>query len=335
MTIKRTDKGWLVDIQPGGRGARRFRKTLKTKADALRWEAHVRANVTQAPEWAPKRRDTRRLTELVDTWHELHGQHLRSDAYAMLKRLAKALGNPVADRITTQLFANYRTARLNDGVTANTVNREHAYLRAMFNELARLGHWKEKNPLQALRQLSVSETELTYLTVEQIKALLVALKESRNPDAYLVTRLCLATGARWGEAQNLRAEHVRLDPPAVQYVGTKTDRNRVLPITRELAEEITQGRMRGRLFGPCRDAFKKAVERAGIELPDGQLTHVLRHTFASHFMQGGGNILALQRALGHQDLKMTMRYSHLSPDHLQDVVRLNPLAKVDSESSLA
>tara|TARA_R110001583_G_C5512965_1_gene396869 strand:- start:684 stop:842 length:159 start_codon:yes stop_codon:yes gene_type:complete len=38
-----------------------------------------------------------------------------------------------------------------------------------------------------------------------------------------------------------------------------------------------------------------------------------------------GNILALQKILGHSDIKMTMRYAHLSPDYLEEAIRLNPL----------
>lgn len=44
--------------------------------------------------------------------------------------------------------------------------------------------------------------------------------------------------------------------------------------------------------------------------------HLLRHTFASHFVMSGGNILALQKILGHSDVKMTMIYAHLAPDFL-------------------
>ncbi len=46
--------------------------------------------------------------------------------------------------------------------------------------------------------------------------------------------------------------------------------------------------------------------------------HALRHTFASHYMMAGGNILTLQKILGHSDIKMTMIYAHLAPDYLGD-----------------
>ncbi|MGD9889589.1 MAG: tyrosine-type recombinase/integrase [Halothiobacillaceae bacterium] len=60
-------------------------------------------------------------------------------------------------------------------------------------------------------------------------------------------------------------------------------------------------------------------------LADRQLTHVLQRKFASYFMQNGGNILTLQKVLGYQSLQMTMRYAHMAPDHLDEVLRLNPI----------
>ena len=84
---------------------------------------------------------------------------------------------------------------------------------------------------------------------------------------------------------------------------------------------------RALIYG-CYSAFRAAVRRVKIELPAGQISHVLHHTFASHFMMNGGNILVLQRILGHTDIKMTMRYSHFAPDHLNDVVMFNPLVRL-------
>ena len=50
--------------------------------------------------------------------------------------------------------------------------------------------------------------------------------------------------------------------------------------------------------------------------PIGRAWHALRHTFASHYIMQGGNILALQKILGHSDIKMTMIYAHLAPEFL-------------------
>ena len=192
----------------------------------------------------------------------------------------------------------------------------------MFNELKRLGEWKGKNPLDDMRQIKTEEKELTYLDTEQIKQLLEELQKGRNSDALTVCLICLATGARWSEAEQLRAEQVRNG--AIQYTSTKNGKNRTIPISEEILSLISTQRT-GRLFKGCYAAFRNALSRAKIILPTGQLTHVLRHTFASHFMQNGGNILTLQKILDHQSLAMTMRYAHLAPDHLSEAKALNPL----------
>lgn len=80
------------------------------------------------------------------------------------------------------------------------------------------------------------------------------------------------------------------------------------------------------LFKAYYGAFRSALERTDIELPAGQLTHVLRHTLASHFMMNGGNILVLQRVLGHTDIKMTMSDSHFAPEHLEEALKRDPIA---------
>jgi site-specific recombinase XerD len=110
---------------------------------------------------------------------------------------------------------------------------------------------------------------------------------------------------------------------------TKSGKTRAVPIEEKLHKELMQKAEvvdSERLFKYSYSAFRDAIERSNITLPEGQLTHVLRHTFASHFMMNGGNILTLQRILGHSSLAMTMKYAHLAPDHLQEAVKLNPLS---------
>jgi integrase len=331
MTIKKTPSGWLVDVQPGGRNSKRFRKTLPTKSEALAYEAWLKNKVTQSPEWAPARRDPRKLSDLVALWFDAHGVNLRAgeNTRSRLLLLCEAMGNPPAEKFRAELFAEYRSRRLNAGISANNLNREHAYLRAMFNELRRLGLWAGENPLALMRQFSIEDKELSYLTPEQIKALLAELAKGRNLDALLIAKVCLSTGARWSEAEGLRASQVR--DGQIHFSGTKSGKNRSVPIDDKLLSELVGVRssaVSGRLFTYAYAAFRDAVGRMGLELPRGQLTHVLRHTFASHFMMNGGNILVLQKLLGHSSLTMTMRYAHFAPDHLQEAKLLNPLSRL-------
>lgn len=328
--IKKTLGGWLVDIQPEGRGGKRYRKTLPTKAEAERWKAWLVAKVTKVPDWKPPRKDTRRLSDLIELWHEGHGKQLRDSQHRhrILIRLAEQIGNPTASEFTATQFTAYRTQRLKAGIKEATTNREHAYLRSMFNELTRLGHWERENPLKAVRQFKERQQELSYLQPDQIQSLLNALKE----DARHVSQICLATGARWSEAEKLRGEHV--EDNLITFTDTKSGQIRAVPIRPELAKEIKR-KSYGRLFKPCYEDFRRAVRKINLNLPNGQLTHVLRHTFASHFMAKGGNILVLQRILGHQSLTMTMRYAHLAPEHLKEAIRLNPLNGVDTLLTVA
>ncbi|MCL2658831.1 MAG: tyrosine-type recombinase/integrase [Betaproteobacteria bacterium] len=332
MAIKKGTSGWTVDSQPSGRGGRRFRKTFKTQAEAKAWEAWLKTQVNQDAKWMPERRDLRKLSDLVELWFTHHGSGLRAgqDMHRRLKAMVEAMGDPVADRFTVDMFATYRTKRLEAGLTANNMNREHAYLRAMCNELIRLGHWTKDNPLANLRQFKIQDSELSYLTLEQITSLLDALTESRNPHVGLISRICLATGARWSEAEELRGTQVRNG--MIEYARTKSGKTRAVPIDERLEDDIhahaKKHSQMGRIFGYSYSAFREGVERAGLSLPDGQLTHVLRHTFASHFMMSGGNILILQRILGHANITITMRYAHLSPEHLQEAKALNPLARL-------
>lgn len=118
----------------------------------------------------------------------------------------------------------------------------------------------------------------------------------------------------------------------IQFSMTKSGKNRAVPIDKELNAELNEIARKsdtGRLFKYSASAFRDAIGRTGIELPAEQLTHVLRHTYASHFMMDGGSILILQRVLGHSSLAMAMKYAHLAPEHLQESLKLNPMAQLN------
>ena len=70
-------------------------------------------------------------------------------------------------------------------------------------------------------------------------------------------------------------------------------------------------------FGSVKRSFATALRKAGIE--DFRF-HDLRHTFASQLVMSGVNLKTVQQLLGHKDIKMTMRYSHLSPEFVQEAI---------------
>lgn len=325
MAVKKVGLVWEADIQPGGRFGPRIRKRFSTRREADRFERFVRDQHDAGKAWKAPEKDRRRLSALVEEWYQLHGCNLKDgeSRRRILLDVAKRLRNPIGSQLQPAAVIAYRNQRVQAGLTVSTANRQLSYLKAVYNELERVGQGVG-NPIARVRPIKQDERELSYLTPEQIRALLDELAKGRNRDALFVAKLCLATGARWSEAEGLKVQDVLGD--RVRYSGTKSGKIRVVPVARDLLDEITSRRRVWRLFNPCYAAFRHAVKRAGIKLPKGQMAHVLRHTFASHFVMRGGNILVLQRVLGHSDVKVTMRYAHLAPDHLEEVVGLNPIS---------
>ena len=78
----------------------------------------------------------------------------------------------------------------------------------------------------------------------------------------------------------------------------------------------------GRPFLEVKRSFTTVLRRAGIR--DFGF-HDLRHTFSSHFMMRGGDILVLGKILGHQDIRMKMRYAHLSPEYRKKAAKAGPI----------
>lgn len=267
-------------------------------------------------EWIRKK-DNRSISQLCELWYEYHGKNLKDGAgrLQILLNIANALKDPSFGNFTKLHFLEYRNKC--KGLSNNTINHHHAYLSSMFNELVRYDEIPN-NPIDKIKRLKIDEKELSYLTLDEIDTLLAALKQ-RKSHAYIIAKVCLSVGSRWGEAQALIPKNVR---NGILTLGSKNNKLRKLPIDKDLEREILENAP----FADGYNTFKRVIKELDFDLPKGQATHILRHSFASHFIMNGGDILTLQKTLGHSDLKMTMRYAHLSPDHLKNIIKLNPLS---------
>ncbi|MCD9497590.1 tyrosine-type recombinase/integrase [Photobacterium carnosum] len=320
MSIKSIPGGYEVDCRPQGRSGTRYRKKFKTKSEATHFERWLISTKNQK-EWIHKTTEKRSLIMLIDLWFKYYGQQLKcgeKDVKHLLK-LDNELGNPKAFEVTKALVSDYRANQLAKGRKATTINRNHSRLSSVFTVLIKAGEINCDHPLTGLLQLKEPSREMGFLSIDEIKILLAAL----DGDALKIAKLSLATGARWGEAANLKNAH--LVAGKVIYVDTKNGRNRTVPIKPALFKEIVTGKS-GNVFKPCYKEFYQILKSLNFDLPKGQAAHVLRHTFASHFIMNGGNILILQKILGHSSILQTMTYAHLAPDYLNDAMELNPLA---------
>lgn len=211
MTVRKNPSGgWICELYPNGAKGKRIRKKFTTKGEALAFEQYT----VQNP-WQEEKEDRRTLKELVDSWYSAHGITLKDGLKRQLAmhHAFECMGEPLVRDFDAQMFSRYREKRLQGEyarsnrvkeVSPRTLNLELAYFRAVFNELSRLGEWKGENPLKNMRPFRTEEMEMAWLTQDQIVLLLGECKRHGHPDLETVVRICLATGARWSEAESLK-----------------------------------------------------------------------------------------------------------------------------------
>lgn len=324
---KQQDGKYKLDFRPWGREKKRIRKIFLTKSEAVRYQNMVLAEAQNKP-WNGEKEDKRTLSELIPIWLNCHGQTLASPEKmkAKLEFLCEELGNPIASKLTAAEYTKFRGERLKNG-KARTSNHDLAFMKGLYNKLIEIREIKYENPLASVKLIKLQEIELAFLSIDDIAKLEIALKNSTNKYVHIVSLICLSTGCRISEASNLRGSNIIKagDEYKITFVNTKGKKRRTVPISKELYNQIPK--KSGALFTDCRKPFERAIKKTDIILPEGQCSHVLRHTFASHFMMNGGNIIVLQRILGHAKIDETMRYAHFAPSHLEDAIRFNPISK--------
>jgi integrase len=244
-------------------------------------------------------------------------------------------------RLTPKMIEDYKVQRLQH-VVAATVNREIDTIKNMLRKSVEWGYLLN-SPGTSVKKLRTGAPHFRYLSGAEAQKLLEACRRSENPQLYPFIVVALNTGMRLGELTALEWKDIdfkrgilRVDNKKDHH--TKNYQVRAIPINERLAEVLRKmprrldssyvfQRKDGSKFHKMRTGFRNAVKRCGI--PHVRF-HDLRHTFASHLVMGGVDIRTVQELLGHKDIRMTMRYSHLAPDHMRKAVRV---LDYDSEQS--
>ncbi len=234
-----------------------------------------------------------------------------------VSHLLTAFGDKLLTDVTPAQVESYKQLR-RQSVEPATVNREVACLKHMFSYAQHLGYLKD-HPIKSVKLLKEPPGRLRYLTGEEIDRLLLEC----NGTLYSIVVMALNTGMRKSEILNLRWEDIDLKNQNIVLPKTKNNELGSIKINEALMRELRILDLKkrsayvfpnseGNREGNLRRAFTRALKRAGIN--DFRF-HDLRHTFASHLVMNGIDIRTVQVLMRHKDIKMTLHYAHLSPEH--------------------
>jgi integrase/recombinase XerD len=253
------------------------------------------------------------------------------DAYRRdLRLLAEFRDGPPGSATTAELERWVAQMR-SDGLAPTTVARRAAAVRSFFRHQTLVGRRGDnpagelglpRRPKHLPRTLSPAETERLIEAANGVSP--------RTLRDRALVELLYGAGLRVSEAVGLTRSAVDLDGRIVRVIG-KGDKERIVPLGRPAAEAVRRYLALGRphldrrhrpdLFLNARGGvltragafliLRRLAEKAGLE-PGRVHPHLLRHSFATHLLEGGADLRSVQEMLGHADLSTTERYTHVS-----------------------
>ncbi len=226
------------------------------------------------------------------------------------------------------------------GLAPATIRRQISAIRTYYRFLVGEAH-ATRDPSERLESPKQWRRVPTVLTVAEVERLVVtpnAVEPLGIRDRALL-ELAYATGVRVSELVGLQLQHILYQDGLARVFG-KGSKERIVPVgrralgavalyAREIRPLLDRTSGGGTLFLNARGTplsrvgawgvIKRAARQAGIAK---RVTpHTLRHTFATHLLEGGADLRAVQEMLGHRDLATTQLYTHVDRDYLRTVHR--------------
>jgi integrase/recombinase XerD len=250
------------------------------------------------------------------------------------RRDLTALGawfNRPIGRITTEQLEQYLAELRAAGRSPATIARRVAAVRSFFRHQTLLGA-RTDNPAAELELPRRRRTLPRTLSPTEAERLVEAASGTTPRDLRdrALVELLYGAGLRVSEAVGLDKSGVDLDSRLVRCIG-KGSKERVVPIGRQAVQALRRYLSRGRPYLDARHrpelflnakgggltragAFlilRRLAAKAGLE-PERVHPHLLRHSFATHLLEGGADLRSVQEMLGHADLATTELYTHVS-----------------------
>jgi integrase/recombinase XerD len=263
-----------------------------------------------------------------------------------LAALSEYLDKPIAE-VRLEELERYTASLRADGLAATTIARRTAAARSFFRHQQLLG-LRDDNPAAAVKLPRRPKPLPKTLSPGEAERLIDAAlgTQPRNMRDRALVELMYGAGLRVSEAVGLDKSGVDLEGRFVRVTG-KGGKERVVPIGRHAADAVRRYLSRGRPYldrrhrpelflnakgGPLTRAgafliLRRLAEIAGLE-PTRVHPHLLRHSFATHLLEGGADLRSVQEMLGHADLSTTELYTHVSDTRRRELYfRAHPHAR--------
>lgn len=211
-----------------------------------------------------------------------------------------------------------------------TINRYAAALGAVltFGIKKRLAPRGWDNPLKRIERRIEDNEVVRFLSDAERTALMAACRASSWPKLYLLVLMAITTGARRGELERMRWRDMDLDRGLCTVSKTKNGDPKIVPLVPAVVDELRvhMGAPGALVFASSRRpdvaynnvaAWQRALKTAGVRT---FRFHDLRHSCASYLAQSGATLLEIGDVLGHRQLSVTKRYSHLTVKNKSDLV---------------
>lgn len=234
--------------------------------------------------------------------------------------------------------------QIQKGLNKTTVSRRLSSIRSFFKFLYREGYMKT-NPAKLVSNPKVPKLLPRFLSVDDVFSLVekpegIGFLPARNR---AVLELLYSSGLRVSELSGINTDDIHIKESLIKIKG-KGKKERIVPIGSKAIDAMKSYIIERMLLKSKERALflnrmgKRLTERGvrrivvkyaraiGIHGRIGP--HTLRHSFASHLLQGGADLRVIQELLGHASLSTTQKYTHLDITHLMDVYdKAHPLAK--------
>ncbi len=242
---------------------------------------------------------------------------------------SKGFSGPADPSLTTGTVRAFGADLHRRGMSAATIERKLCALRSFFKYLVREG-FLPTNPAAGAPIPKKPRQRPRVLDVDAAKALMESAQPSGSAGARdrAILELFYGCGMRISELCGLNRDDFDRESRVIRVMG-KGRKERILPVGSRAFEAVdahlsgsppvASGAMfaskKGRLV--VRSIYNivvKYARKAGV--PAGVHPHTLRHSFATHMLNGGADLRAIQELLGHSSLATTQKYTHLGIDHL-------------------